>query len=106
MKLRYHDVVAYAVPLIVALSLAVVLAKQARQIALSKDDNPKAFHSFSAGLEEYQGLRPEWRTRFLSDLLAGRFVNLVEVGFAPAGRDAAWAASRPNGLPAGSCLSS
>jgi hypothetical protein len=89
MKHRYHAVVAYAVPLIVALSLSVVLAKQVRQIALSNEDNAKAFHSFSAGLEEYRELRPEWRTRFLSNLLAGGLVNLIEVGSAPADRDAA-----------------
>jgi hypothetical protein len=89
MKHRYHAVVAYAVPLIVALSLSVVLAKQVRQIALSNEDNAKAFHSFSAGLKEYRELRPEWRTRFLSNLLAGGLVNLIDVGFAPADRDAA-----------------
>lgn len=89
MKLRYNEVVAYAVPLIVSLSLSVVLERQVRQIALSHRDNFVTFHSFSAGLEEYQELRPEWRTRFLSNLLAGRLVNLVEAGFAPPDPDAA-----------------
>ncbi len=106
MKFRYRDVVAYAVPLIVALSLSVVLAKQARQIALSNEDNAKAFHSFSAGLEEYQGLRPEWRTRFLSTCLPDGLSISSKLASLRRIVTLLWAASRPNGQQAGSCLSS
>jgi len=99
MRLSYRKVIEIAIPLVISLSLSIVFATQARRIASADSDNAKAFRSFSAGLEEYKELRQEWRTRVLSNYLAGRLLGFVGVMArvsaedAPTGRTASlWAA--------------
>jgi hypothetical protein len=99
MRLGYRKVIEIAIPLVISLSLSIVFAAQARRIASADSDNAKAFRSFVAGLEEYKQLRQEWRTRVLSNYLAGKLLRLVGVVArvpaedAPIGRTASiWAA--------------
>jgi hypothetical protein len=90
MSQRYRRLLSYLIPLMVALSTCVVLTHQAREIALSDEANVENFYSFAQGLTQYKSeLQQEWRTRILSNFLAGRVVNLVEEIYGATDRQAA-----------------
>jgi hypothetical protein len=74
----YRLFLSYAIPVIVMLATSVIVIHQAKALALSDEDNTNAFYSFADGLEQYKDERQEWRTRILSNFLAGRLVNIVE----------------------------
>lgn len=56
-----------------------MLIKQVRLIALSHHHNTRNFFSFTEGLERYEKkTRQEFRTRIISNFLAGRLNNLIQ----------------------------
>ena len=75
---KYQSALSYLIPFIISLSVCVMLVKQVRGIALSHEDNTRTFYSFSVDLEDYKNTRKEWRTRILSNYLAGRFSDLIK----------------------------
>ena len=86
---KYRSLLSYAVPLIVSLSICVTVVRQVRTVALSSNDNYKAFYSFSGDVEGYTSIRQEWRARVLSNFLAGRLANLIDTVYEPRDIDAA-----------------
>jgi len=91
MTAKYRLFLSYAIPMIVALAICVVVSHQVRQIALSSSDNTDAFYSFTRGLSGYEQLRQEWRPRILSNYLAGKLVDAVQVIYHPRDQQAAMA---------------
>ena len=87
MAAKYRLLLSYVIPLIVSISTCVIVTHQARQIALLEQDNVDVFYSFAEGLEQYKPIRQEWKTRILSNFLAGRLVNHVERVYHPSDRD-------------------
>jgi hypothetical protein len=65
----------------------VIVIHQARQIALSAEDNVYTFYTFAESMENYKLVNQEWKTRILSNFLAGRLVNIVERVYHPRDHD-------------------
>jgi hypothetical protein len=70
--------VRYLILLIISFSTAVVVTHQVKNVALSDEDNIETFYSFASGLTQYKDERQEWKTRILSNFLAGRLVRAIE----------------------------
>jgi hypothetical protein len=85
----YRLFLSYAIPVIVMVATSVIVIHQAKAIALSDEDIANTFYSFADGLEQYKDERQEWRTRILSNFLAGRLVNAVEGLYGTTDRQAA-----------------
>jgi len=77
----------YVIPLIISFSISVVVAHQAKNIALSDEDNAQTFYTFTKGLSEYKYERQEWKTRILSNALAGQLVKIVEAAYGTTDRN-------------------
>jgi len=75
MASKYRSFLLYAIPLIIALAICVIISCQVRLIS---KNSVNTFYSYSQGLDKYKDLRQEWRPRILSNYLAGRLVNLIE----------------------------
>lgn len=88
-SLTYRLFLSYAIPVIVMVATSVIVIHQAKAIALSDEDIANTFYSFADGLEQYKDERQEWRTRILSNFLAGRLVNAVEGLYGTTDRQAA-----------------
>lgn len=83
----YRRFLSYLIPLIVAFSTSVIVTHQAKNIALSDEDNANTFYSFAGSLTQYKDERQEWKTRIFANFLAGRLVHVVEKVYQSADRE-------------------
>ncbi len=79
----YRSIAGYLIPIIISMAISVMLIKQVRIIAHSHEDNTRAFYSFAVNLEDYSQTRKEFRTRILSNFLAGRLKELIKLYVEP-----------------------
>jgi len=78
---KYRSFLQYAIPIIIALAISVIVSKEAPLALHEHPGDATIFTSFSQGLEEYKEIKQEWRPRILSNYLASRLANLIEAQY-------------------------
>jgi hypothetical protein len=84
---KRNVVLAYLALLLISSALTNAVFYQVRLLAPKYVENKETFMSFSKGMQEYQSMRKEWRTRLLSNYLARYAVNV--------GRQLSWNKDSP-----------
>jgi hypothetical protein len=78
---KYRSFLQYAIPIIIALAISVIVSKEAPLALHEHPGDATIFSYFSQGLEEYKEIKQEWRPRILSNYLASRLANLIEAQY-------------------------
>jgi len=74
----YKQILVFTALLFICAGLGAAIFFQARTLAPHCVDNRMAFLSFASGPEQYRSLRPEWRTRLFSNVLAAAAARLAD----------------------------